>query len=461
MAITLGTITNSGNRTNSTGFTLSHTSATNAKAVVMIVTGYDSSATDSAISSLTYDGNNATLVTGAYYRSGSGFVGIRYYELPTIGVAKNVVLTMGGTNTDLQMTVVDLVSSTASTIQHESTPTSSDSSVATHTLTRTSLSSASVMLGGIVALVTAVSALSVTTGSEISGSEADMGSQCVGAGWATESSGTATITWTKTSAVASYALALAFKEVAASNGSVTAVVATATTDAVASTQTGTASVSSVVSTVTSSAETPVASGTSSITSIVSTVTATALDPTVFIAVDGSITSILSTVTAEAFASTLSGNASITSIVSTASTDAQTPAISVDFSLLSQVMQSTADAVAGVLSGTANITSELSTATADSNTETISGDGYILHVVSEVTAQTYTPTITGEEVLEETILMTIDSQLVFRVKNSLIEGSETNLDKFGNLTVVELIESDVANINDLEKLTVYELIEGEV
>jgi len=209
MSITIGTPVNSGNLANASSRTQGHTTNANSKCLVVIVTGYDSSATDSAVSSVTF--NNISLSFARYYRSGSGFIAIYYLSKPTVSQTANVVVTMGGTCTDLQVTSVDLVSATASSILFD-TYNESTLSTTGHSIVINPAIANSMAIGGIVALVSAITALSVTAGTEISGSEADMGSQCAGCATALASGTTVTITWTKTSAVASYALICTFYE---------------------------------------------------------------------------------------------------------------------------------------------------------------------------------------------------------------------------------------------------------
>ena len=50
MAITIGTPRSSGNNTNSSGFSFNSTPDANTKALVVVVMGVDSSATDSVVS---------------------------------------------------------------------------------------------------------------------------------------------------------------------------------------------------------------------------------------------------------------------------------------------------------------------------------------------------------------------------------------------------------------------------
>lgn len=210
MAIILGTPTNSGNLSNSAGTTLSHTNPTGTKAVVAIITGYDSSATDSAVTGVTY--NSVNLSQGRYYRSGSGFIAIWYLEKPAIGTF-NMVVTMGGACTDLQVTAVPLLSNTSPVITLDFYAESTTTNTTTHPLTINPAKAGAVALGGIVDLQAAITNLSVTVGSEITGSEADMGSQVVGcAASALESGGSVDITWTKSALATSYALMCSFYE---------------------------------------------------------------------------------------------------------------------------------------------------------------------------------------------------------------------------------------------------------
>jgi len=223
MAITLGTPTSSGNDGNSSGLSFNHTTATNTKCLVVVVTGYDSSASDSVINSVTWNGTNLTEIPAGRYRSGSGFISIWYKNTPAIGGPWSVAVTPAGTCTDLQATAIGLIESNASLTIVYDTANSGDSSTTSHTVTVSSVTTGAYGVGGIVDLESATSNLGVTTGAEISGSEADMGSQVAGCATATESSGSITITWSKGASVSSYAQVAAFKPLTIASASVDAI----------------------------------------------------------------------------------------------------------------------------------------------------------------------------------------------------------------------------------------------
>lgn len=214
MAITLGTATSSGNQVNSASFSFANTPNTNTKCLVVVVTGYDASATDSVINSVVWDsvGTNLsfTQIAAGRYRSGSGFISIWYLENPPTGTAKNITVTAAGSCTDIQATAMPLISTSSITYD---TANSGDATGTPHTVTITGAATGSYAIGGIVDAADAnVSGLAVTTGAEISGSEADMGSQVVGCATAATSGSTATIAWSRTAAGSSYAQAATFKE---------------------------------------------------------------------------------------------------------------------------------------------------------------------------------------------------------------------------------------------------------
>lgn len=209
MAITLGTPTNSGNQATSSGFSFNHTTAANTKCLVVVVTGMDSSATDSVVSGVTFNTTDVlTEIPGGRYRVGNDFVSIWYKTNPQIGGAYSVTVTMGGACTDVQATAIGLIDATASSIVYDSydtgTGTGSASAVVSPAAT------GSVAVGGGTALGGTAGSLSVTAGTEISGSEVDMGNQTASCATAAESGGTATLTWAYASATCT-ALAATFK----------------------------------------------------------------------------------------------------------------------------------------------------------------------------------------------------------------------------------------------------------
>jgi hypothetical protein len=217
MAITLGTPTSSGNQANSSSFSFNHTTAANTKCLVVVVTGYDSSATDSVVSGITFNGASYPLqeIARGRYRSGSGFIAIWYLPNPKIGGPWAIAVTMGGACTDVQATAVGLIDATRTAIIYDTANDNTVTSSASHALVVSGVTTGSMGIGGIVdAADTAVTGLSVTAsyGTEISGSEADMGSQVVGCAYRLESGGTCEIRWTRTnSATASYAQVATFK----------------------------------------------------------------------------------------------------------------------------------------------------------------------------------------------------------------------------------------------------------
>ena len=83
MAVTVGTTkSNSGNQATASSFTITHTTDSGSKCLVVVVTGVDSSATDSVVNSVVWDvaGVNEALtqIAGDRYRVGNDFISIWY-----------------------------------------------------------------------------------------------------------------------------------------------------------------------------------------------------------------------------------------------------------------------------------------------------------------------------------------------------------------------------------------------
>ena len=203
MAITLGTPTNSGNQATTTSFSFAHTTATNTKCLVVVITGYDSSATDSAVSSVVWDSagvnESLTQIAGGRYRVGSDFQDIWYKVNPTIQGPKNITVTMGGSCTDVQATAIGLIDANAKSIEYDSFDTGTGTGSASAIISPAKQGSYAV--GGGVAVGGTPASLSVTAGAEISGSEVDMGSQTASCATAATSGTTATMTWTYSAVV--------------------------------------------------------------------------------------------------------------------------------------------------------------------------------------------------------------------------------------------------------------------
>jgi hypothetical protein len=209
MAITLGTPTSSGNQANSSTFLFSHTTSANTKCLVVVITGYDSSATDSVVNSVTFASVNLSQIAGGRYRVGSAFTSIWYLPSPFITTG-DVNITMAGTCTDVQATAVGLIDASADSIIYDSFDTGTGTGSATGTVSPAK--TGSMAIGGGVAVGGAPASLSVSTGTEISGSEADMGSQTASVGYAAESGGTATIAWTYSAVVCSCLVATFYSQ---------------------------------------------------------------------------------------------------------------------------------------------------------------------------------------------------------------------------------------------------------
>jgi hypothetical protein len=209
MAITIGaTKSNSGNQTNSSSFSFNHTTDANTKCLVVVVTGVDSSATDSVVSGVTWNTIALQQIAGGRYRVGNDFISIWYKVLPTIEAVKSIAVTMGGTCTDVQATALNLIDASAYSIDYDSFDTGTGTGSATSAVSPAA--SGSIAVGGGVADGGTPASLSITTGTESTGSEVDMGSQCASVGYASESGGVATIVWTYAAVVCS-SLAATFK----------------------------------------------------------------------------------------------------------------------------------------------------------------------------------------------------------------------------------------------------------
>src|SRR3989304_1902300 len=98
--MTIGTPTSSGNQTGSTGFSFNNTPDANTKALVVVVMGVDSSATDSVVSGVTFGGTALTSARARYKPNGA-FFHFWYLKNPAIAVGA-VAVTMGGSCTDVQ-----------------------------------------------------------------------------------------------------------------------------------------------------------------------------------------------------------------------------------------------------------------------------------------------------------------------------------------------------------------------
>ena len=205
MAISLGTPTNSGNQTNSSGFSFAHTTEANTKCLVVVITGYDSSGSDSIVDTVVWDSagvnESLTQIAGGRYRVGSDFQSIYYKTNPTIQGPKNITVTMIGACTDVQATAIGLIDASATSIVYDSYNTGTGTGSASGIVSPAATGSYAV--GGGVAVGGTPASLSITTGAEISGSEVDMGSQTASCGTAAESGGSATITWTYSAVVCS------------------------------------------------------------------------------------------------------------------------------------------------------------------------------------------------------------------------------------------------------------------
>ena len=183
------TQSDSGNNTTASSFTITHSIDASTKCLTVVVTGVDSSATDSVVNSVVWDvaGVNEALtqIAGGRYRVGNDFISIWYKSLPTIQATKLVTDTMAGTCTDVQGTALNLVDAATSTIVYDSFDTGTGTGSATGTVSPAA--TGSIAVGGGVADGGTAGSLSVSTGTESSGSEVVMGSLTASVGYASES----------------------------------------------------------------------------------------------------------------------------------------------------------------------------------------------------------------------------------------------------------------------------------
>lgn len=214
MALTIGTPTSSGNKAASSGFSFNNTPDANTKALVVVVTGVDSSATDSVVSGITF-GGVALESARARYKPNGAFFHIWYLKNPTIALG-SVAVTMGGACTDVQATAIPLVSSTADTIAYDTGLENGDADT-THGFTISSVVTGAMGIAAIWnddALTTDVAPTSTpTSGTLVTGSEADNGVSCNEVAWLGESGGSVAFSWTKVATNQSYAQGVTFYEV--------------------------------------------------------------------------------------------------------------------------------------------------------------------------------------------------------------------------------------------------------
>jgi hypothetical protein len=213
MAITLGTPSNSGNQTNKTTFSFNHTCETQAKCLVVVITGYDSNSTDTTVTSCTYNGQTMTQIASGAYWVTSMFCTIFYLRNPNIGGAYSVSITTQGTCTDIQATAIALIDDTVGYITYDTSNRVNDTTTLFVDVVVSSVTTGAYAIGGVVGLFPTTGSIGVTTGSLITGSEADMGSQVAECATNTESGGSAQIKWNKSGSNSSIGLVATFKGV--------------------------------------------------------------------------------------------------------------------------------------------------------------------------------------------------------------------------------------------------------
>src|SRR3972149_4823120 len=209
--MTIGTPTSSGNQAGSTGFSFNNTPNANTKALVVVVMGVDSSATDAVVSGVTFGGVALTSARARYKPNGE-FFHIWYLRNPTIAVGA-VAVTLGGSCTDSEATAIPLISSTADTITYDTGTENTDADT-THGFTISSVRTGAMGIAAIWngdALTTDVAPTSTpTSGTLVTGSEADNGASCNEVAWLGESGGSVAFSWTKVATNASGAQGATF-----------------------------------------------------------------------------------------------------------------------------------------------------------------------------------------------------------------------------------------------------------
>ena len=206
MAITIGTTkSNSGSKANSTNFTFTHTVDADTKCLVVVIESVDPTSTDAVCNSIKWDVagvNESFTASGTYsYRVGGNTIIIGYLSIPSVLSSKLISVAMAGANAQIQAHALNLVDASASSIVYDSFATGSANPNGSGVVNPAA--SGSYAIGGAIADGGLPASFSVTTGTEVPGSELDMGSDVASAAYAAESGGSATITWTYTTALVS------------------------------------------------------------------------------------------------------------------------------------------------------------------------------------------------------------------------------------------------------------------
>jgi hypothetical protein len=212
MAISIGaTLTNSGNKTSATSYSYNHTCDANTKCLVAVITGFDGTAADLAVTGVTYDTVAMTKADEFISSAGYGLVSVWYLPFTTTpSGAKALAVTHAGKCTDTQCEAVNLVSSTAVFITKDSSA-KGTTNATTHPVSVNPARTNSIAVGGITDEEASIDNLGVSVGTQI-GTEIDMGSQVSGTAWVASSGGTADITWTMAATKISHACVVTFYE---------------------------------------------------------------------------------------------------------------------------------------------------------------------------------------------------------------------------------------------------------
>ena len=236
MAISIGaTITNM-TQTNASSALKYHTCDAGTNTLVVIIKGYESSdgstwpyflegipgvPTAPVVVAVEYPSTSGgAFVQAGYYRNAAdgddAFVSIWYQDNPRIGLTSTYLsVRMSGTCTDLCWDAINLISSTGSPIKYDNQNFGTDADTV-HALTISPARTGSLGVAGIVNLDALTSDIAPTstpsTGTLVTGSEVDFGSQASESAWLAESGGSVSFSWTKVATNDSWALACTFYE---------------------------------------------------------------------------------------------------------------------------------------------------------------------------------------------------------------------------------------------------------
>lgn len=191
MAITIGNTSNSGDPGAVTSYSWNHTCLAGTTCLVVVVTGSDTSGTDFAVASITYDGVNLEFASAQFSAQNLG-VSIWYLLNPTTGSSLSLVVTHGGKVTDPSAYAIDLLGTATSSVVDSNDGDPIGGGTTCNPIVSPA-ATGSIAVGGMHCSNTAVTTVSVTTGTQVG--ELDLGSTVSSCAYAFESGGTASIAW--------------------------------------------------------------------------------------------------------------------------------------------------------------------------------------------------------------------------------------------------------------------------